>query len=78
MPTTVGVYVTVQVADAPVPPRVQAVNVPVPLLVDVTLPPGVIAVPSEVSVTVTRQLVTLLTTIVVGWHDMVVVVTWAA
>jgi len=48
--------------------------VPVPLLVNVTLPPGVIAVPGEVSVTVTRQLVTLFTAIVVGWHEIVVVV----
>ncbi len=59
-------YVTEHVATAPVPPSVQALNVPVPLLVRVTVPPGVIAVPGEVSVMVTVQLVTLLTTIVVG------------
>ena len=50
------------------------VKVPVPLLVSPIVPLGVIAVPSEVSVTVTVQLVELLTTIVVGWHEMVVVV----
>ena len=49
-------------------------NVPVPLLVNVTEPPGVIGVPGEVSVTVTTQLVTLFTTMVVGWHEIVVVV----
>ena len=51
-----------------------ALNVPVPLLVKVTEPPGVIGVPGEVSVTVTVQLVTLFTTIVVGWQEIVVVV----
>ena len=61
-------------AVAPVPASVQAVNVPVPLLLKVTLPPGVIGVPGDVSVTVTVQLVTLLTTIVVGWQDIAVVV----
>ena len=44
----------------------QVVNVPVPLLVRPIVPLGVIAVPGEVSVTVTVQLVELLTTIVVG------------
>ncbi len=62
------------VADAPVPPRVHVVNVPVPLLPRVRVPDGAIAVPGEVSVTVTVQLVELLTTIVVGWQDIVVVV----
>ena len=47
---------------------------PVPLLVRTTVPLGVIAVPGDVSVTVTVQLVELLTTIVVGWHEIVVVV----
>ena len=65
---------TEQVATAPLPPKVQTLNVPVPLLVKVTLPPGVIAVPGEVSVTVTTQLVTLFTTMVVGWQEIVVVV----
>ena len=49
-------------------------NVPVPLLVRPMVPLGVIAVPGDVSVTVTVQLVELLTTIVVGWQDIVVVV----
>ena len=52
----------------------QALNVPVPLLVNVTEPPGVIAVPGDVSVIVTVQLVELFTTIVVGWQDIAVVV----
>ena len=65
---------TEQVATAPDPDKEQALNVPVPLLVKVTLPVGVIAVPGEVSVIVTVQLVTLLTTIVVGWQEIVVVV----
>ena len=63
---TVGEYVVEHVATAPVPPRVQVVNVPVPVLVRPMVPLGVIAVPGEVSVTVTVQLVELLTTIVVG------------
>ena len=55
-----------QVATAPVPPSVQVVKVPVPELDRATVPLGVIAVPGEVSVTVTVQLVELFTTIVVG------------
>ncbi len=51
--------------DAPVPVNVHAVNVPVPLVVKVTVPPGVVGVP-DMSVTVTVQLVELLTTSVVG------------
>ena len=46
-------------------------NVPVPLLVRPTVPLGVIAVPGEVSVTVTVQLVELFTTIVIGWQEIV-------
>ena len=53
-------------ATAPAPPRVHVVNVPVPLLVRVTVPVGVLAVPGEVSVIVIVQLVELFTTIVVG------------
>ena len=53
-------------AEAPVPPRVHVVNVPVPLLLRLTVPVGVMVVPGEVSVMVTVQLVTLLTTMVVG------------
>ncbi len=63
-----------QETEAPVPDREHALNVPVPVLVRVTEPPGVIAVPGEVSVTVTVQLVTLFTTMVVGWQDIVVLV----
>jgi hypothetical protein len=50
----VGLYVTEQVAVAPVPLSVQGdpVNVPVPLLANDTVPVGVTAVPGELSVTV--------------------------
>ncbi len=65
---------TEQVAIAPLPDNAQALNVPVLLLVKVTLPVGVIGVPGDVSVIVTVQLVELFTTMVVGWQDMVVVV----
>lgn len=47
---------------------------PAPLLDRPTVPLGVIGVPGEVSVTVTVQLVELLTTIVVGWQEIVVLV----
>ncbi len=51
-------YDTWHVADAPVPVRPQVpVNVPAPLLPTVTVPPGVIAVPGEVSCTVTVHIV---------------------
>ena len=41
--------------DEPVPDRVQLVNMPLPVLLMATVPVGVIAVPGEVSVTVTVQ-----------------------
>jgi hypothetical protein len=44
------------------------VNVPVELVVKLTLPVGVITVPGEVSVTVAVQLVPWLTTTVEGEH----------
>ena len=69
---TVGVYVVEQVAVAPVPPRVHVVKVPVPVLERPIVPLGVTTVPGEVSCTVTKQLVELFTTIVVGWQDIVV------
>ena len=47
----------VQVADEPVPDRLQLVNVPLPVLLIATVPIGAIAVPGEVSVTVTVQTV---------------------
>lgn len=62
------------VATAPVPDNVQVVNVPVPLVVRATVPVGVIAVPSDVSVTVIVQVVGLFSTTDVGVHDMLVVV----
>ena len=51
-----AVKVEEHVAVAPVPDRVHAVNVPVtPVSAMVTVPLGVIAVPGDVSVTVTLQ-----------------------
>lgn len=48
-------YVTEQVADVPVPLRVhgEPVKVPVLLVAKLTVPDGVLAVPTSVSVTVT-------------------------
>ena len=59
VPTAVGVYVAVQLAELPAPERVQLVglNVPAPLLVKLTVPVGVVFVPTSVSVTVAVQLV---------------------
>ncbi len=56
---------TVHETDAPVPVNEHVLNAPVPLEVKVTVPPGVVGV-VDMSVTVTVQLVTLLTTSVVG------------
>ena len=54
MPEVVAVNVEEQVAEAVVPARVQVVNDPVtPVSESPTVPVGVIAVPAEVSVTVT-------------------------
>ena len=64
-----------QVADAPDPESMHAwLNVPVPLVEMETVPVGVVGPLAALSVTVTVQLVTLLTTILVGWQDIVVVV----
>ena len=54
--------------------KVHVVKVPVPPLERLIEPVGVLAVPGEVSVTVIVQLVELLTTMLVGWHVIVVVV----
>ena len=66
--------VDVQVADAVVPDKVHAVNVPVtPVSVNETVPVGVMKVPAPVSVTVTVQVEPwLITTGVV--HETAVVV----
>jgi hypothetical protein len=69
VPVAVGVVLTVQVADAPVPARVQ-----VPPGVNVTVPVGVDVVPAAVSVTVAVQLVACPTITVDGVHATVVVV----
>ena len=51
-----GVYDTEHDAEAPVPLRVQApTNDPLPVVVNVTCPVGVMNVPGELSVTVTVQ-----------------------
>jgi hypothetical protein len=56
VPAVEAVNVEEHVAVAPVPDRVHVVNVPVtPVSAIVTVPDGVIAVPGEVSVTVTLQ-----------------------
>jgi len=75
--TTVGVYVTfaMQLAVAPLPARVQLpVNVPVLLLLNVTVPVGVICPVLLVSVTNAVQLVELFTRTAEGLQDTVVLV----
>jgi len=69
VPVAVGVTLTEQVANAPVPARVH-----VPPGVNVTVPVGVLVVPTEVSVTVAVHDVAWLTTTVDGVHATVVVV----
>jgi len=65
-----------QLEEAPVPMRVQfgALNVPVPLLVKLTVPAGVITVPEEESVTVAVHVVCSLRATEVGVQLTVVVV----
>lgn len=63
----VGVMLAEQDADEPVPASVHE-----PLGVNVTVPPGVIAVPTSVSVTVAVHDVACPTTTVAGLHDTVV------
>ena len=79
VPTAVGVYVTEQLAVAPVPARVQlaALKVPAPLLVKPTVPVGVVGV-AEVSVTVAVQDAAWLTTTDPGVQVTAVVVGWRA
>jgi len=72
VPVAVGVTLTEQVADAPVPARVH-----VPPGVNVTVPVGVLVVPTDVSVTVAVHDVAWLTNTVDGVHDTVVVVACA-
>jgi len=69
VPVAVGVTLTEQVADAPVPANVQ-----VPPGVNVTVPVGVDVVPVDVSLTVAVHDVAWLTTTVDGVHATVVVV----
>ena len=69
-----GVNVEVQVAEAVVPAKVQVVKDPVtPVWLRATVPVGVIAVPGEVSVTVTLHVEPWFATTGVV-HDTVVVV----
>jgi len=51
-PATIGLLVIEQIANAPVPVRIQ-----LPLEVKLTFPVGVLVVPGDVSVTVAEQLV---------------------
>jgi hypothetical protein len=66
----------VQLADMPVPVNVQVVveNVPVPLLLNVTVPVGVVAPVADVSVTVAVHVVGLLTATLAGVHETLTVV----
>ncbi len=59
VPVEVGVNVTEQLAEVPLPERVHLVglNVPARLLLNLTFPAGVIGVPPPVSVTVAVQVV---------------------
>jgi hypothetical protein len=70
VPEALGVNVTLQVPllSEQVPAGVP-LKVPVaPVLEKVTVPPGVVAVPGDVSVTVAVHEVKLPITVVVGWH----------
>jgi len=69
VPETVGVVLTEQVADAPVPDKVH-----VPPGVNVTVPVGVLVVPVAVSVTVAVHVVAWPITTVDGLQATVVVV----
>src|SRR3989441_288457 len=65
VPITLGVYVDVHVAGLLVL-SVHAVNVPVPLLAGVIVPPGALLMPVSVSVTVTVQVLESFTGIELG------------
>jgi hypothetical protein len=67
VPVAVGVVLTEHVADVPVPASVQ-----VPPGVNVTVPVGVLDVPTDVSVTVAVHDVAWFTTTVDGVHATVV------
>jgi hypothetical protein len=70
------VYVTEQVAVGPAPLNVQLVglNVPLPLLVKLTVPVGVIGAPVSLSVTVAVQVVETPAATVGGEQSTVVIV----
>jgi hypothetical protein len=77
LPAALGVYVTEQLALAPLPERVHdadGVNAPAPLDVNVTVPVGVVGVPAPVSVTVAVHVVDWPTATVAGTHPTVVLV----
>lgn len=68
-------YCTVQVADAPVPDSVHvSVNVSAPVTETVTMPVGVMAVPGDVSLTVTVHVVDCPTVTMAGLQVMDVLV----
>jgi hypothetical protein len=71
-PTTVGVYVTLQLPEASA--HVAELNVPVELVVKLTVPVGVIAPVPDESATVAVQVDATLSNTLAGEHATVVVV----
>lgn len=76
VPTAMGVYVTWQLAEVPVPDRVQLapLKLPLPLLAKPTVPVGVMMFPVEVSETVAVQVLAWFTATTLGVQVTVVVV----
>jgi len=66
VPVVVGVYLVVQVAEAPEPDNVQVVKVPVLFVISVIVPVGVKAGVGDVSVMVTVQVAGLFRSVVAG------------
>ena len=80
LPSAVGVYVTEQFAEPPVPVKIQlvALKMPVPTLPKATVPEGVVVKPAETSVTVAVQVVAWSTTSSAGLQLIsVIVIAWA-
>src|SRR5947199_9584372 len=76
VPTAGAVYVTQQLAEAPLPVSVQLelLNVPAPLLAKPTVPVGVLFVPGPESLTVAVQLVEVPSGTVAGVQPTLVLV----
>ena len=66
VPVVVGLYLVVQVAEAPEPDNVQVVKVPVLFVISVIVPVGVKAGVGDVSVMVTVQVAGLFRSVVAG------------